>query len=574
VDGATDDLRLTARRGHRAAGEVALLLILCGVVFLPGLTALPWYGTEPLRVLVAREMYAAGDWPRPTIHGRPYLDKPPLFAWIVMSLARLLGHETIGAGVARAPSVAAAAGYVLVIWQAARRMIHPGCGLIAGLMALCNFSLIEYAVRAELDIGFMFFSALATLLLWPIARPVLDETTPRLEGPALFVWWSGVYAALVAASFWKAPHAFLFLLMTLLAIAATRRSWRWLFAPAHLVCGTAAVSIVAAWYVWLTRVTSAGTVEQKLAAELYHRLVPNSLEYVRDLVIGPVQMYVVTLPASFLAGMLAFGGIRRLVPEPHRPLLWFLACWLVPISVFLLFARADATRYLFPIFAPTTLLGTLVWLIVCRRSEQPSESALVRLAHALPTALAAGGAIATGLLAVLLLAGRLPATGESLSLTHGYAWSIVPALISAPLLAVWCIRVRDGSARLLLGLAGVLLSAKCAHQLWYAPSRAAEFDHARRIAALRSATHDGPLFVLARQPISEVVIGYPHPVRWPANVEEAFEYTAGAPAYFVVRSRDFAREVNVPPDRIVRQTNVETAKDSLVVLKIAPPTRP
>ena len=38
-----------------------------------------------------REMLQAGDWVVPTLHGEPYLDKPPLFYWMVMLAYTALG---------------------------------------------------------------------------------------------------------------------------------------------------------------------------------------------------------------------------------------------------------------------------------------------------------------------------------------------------------------------------------------------------------------------------------------------------------------------------------------------------
>ncbi|HZT81402.1 MAG TPA: hypothetical protein VFA26_14325, partial [Gemmataceae bacterium] len=40
---------------------------------------------------IPRQMLASGSWLVPVLHGRPYLDKPPLLYWLVMGCYRLLG---------------------------------------------------------------------------------------------------------------------------------------------------------------------------------------------------------------------------------------------------------------------------------------------------------------------------------------------------------------------------------------------------------------------------------------------------------------------------------------------------
>lgn len=48
---------------------------------------------EAFRATAAREMHARGDWVLPTLHGEPYLAKPPMIYWVQLALARLRGAE-------------------------------------------------------------------------------------------------------------------------------------------------------------------------------------------------------------------------------------------------------------------------------------------------------------------------------------------------------------------------------------------------------------------------------------------------------------------------------------------------
>lgn len=104
--------------------DVLVLAALCAVVFFLGLSThglTNWQ--EAQRALVAREMHDRGAWIVPTVHGRPYLAKPPLVYWAPMALARLTGTRPgewhLRATVAMAMSLGVVGVYLL-----GRRMLH------------------------------------------------------------------------------------------------------------------------------------------------------------------------------------------------------------------------------------------------------------------------------------------------------------------------------------------------------------------------------------------------------------------------------------------------------------------
>ncbi|ABG61005.1 ArnT family glycosyltransferase [Cytophaga hutchinsonii] len=60
-----------------------VFLLLIFIVFNINLGLMPVLADEPIRALVSLEMVLSGDYVFPTIAGEPYLNKPPLFNWIV-----------------------------------------------------------------------------------------------------------------------------------------------------------------------------------------------------------------------------------------------------------------------------------------------------------------------------------------------------------------------------------------------------------------------------------------------------------------------------------------------------------
>ncbi|MBX3364624.1 MAG: glycosyltransferase family 39 protein [Phycisphaeraceae bacterium] len=83
---------LGASQRSDVARHVCFLSSLSMLLFLIAPTAIGLMSTqESLRVLSARDMWDRGDWLTPTIHGQPYLDKPPLLNWLQLLAGAMLG---------------------------------------------------------------------------------------------------------------------------------------------------------------------------------------------------------------------------------------------------------------------------------------------------------------------------------------------------------------------------------------------------------------------------------------------------------------------------------------------------
>ena len=69
--------------------------------------------------MLARDILARGDWLLPRLNGAPYLNKPPLYAWLIALGSRPGGAVT--QATAAVPSLLAAVGVVLVTAWLGRR---------------------------------------------------------------------------------------------------------------------------------------------------------------------------------------------------------------------------------------------------------------------------------------------------------------------------------------------------------------------------------------------------------------------------------------------------------------------
>lgn len=333
-----------------------ILLPLSTVWFFWGTGAGPFVGTEALRAVVVKEMLTGGQWPLPTIHGRVYLRKPPLYAWTTVGLAKLLNR--FDEQVARWPSSALGVVYVLTMFLAARAWIDARAGGPAAVLAGGNWVIMDYGVRAELDMGVLAFTTLAVLGLgaaW--YRP----------GRRRWLALTGCYTAALIGSFWKAPHVLLTVWLALLGLLWVERrsrrdqARRWVWHPAHGLLVATNMAILVLWFVVLARAVGTGRTAKFVLLEFAARVIPHSIDHLIELLTGLPMFAWTAFPASILAAIWLVPRARANLNDAHRRTLDFALAWLIPNFVFLLFVPAKASRYWMTILAPTVLLATLAW---------------------------------------------------------------------------------------------------------------------------------------------------------------------------------------------------------------------
>lgn len=68
------------------------ILVLCIPAYLINLGLAGFIGDEAIRSWVALEMKFSGNYIATTMHGEPYINKPPLFNWMILGAAKLWGN--------------------------------------------------------------------------------------------------------------------------------------------------------------------------------------------------------------------------------------------------------------------------------------------------------------------------------------------------------------------------------------------------------------------------------------------------------------------------------------------------
>lgn len=125
------------------AGYIALLLLALSIpAYFINLGLFAFTGDESIRSLVALEMDLSGNFIASTMHGAPYINKPPLFNWMVWLSAKLWGSwDEIPA---RLVTLAMLASFGLLVYQSVRKEFGWQYAFIAAFSVITSGRLLFY----------------------------------------------------------------------------------------------------------------------------------------------------------------------------------------------------------------------------------------------------------------------------------------------------------------------------------------------------------------------------------------------------------------------------------------------
>jgi 4-amino-4-deoxy-L-arabinose transferase-like glycosyltransferase len=176
-----------------------ILFLASGALLYPCLSFFLFEPDEGRYAQIPREMLTRGDWIVPTLQGEPYLDKPPLFYWLVMGCYGLFGfHEWA----ARLVPAVAVQGCILLSYLFGRRLLGERPAFWGGLSLALMPGFVGMGRLLVLDGVLTFW---VTLSIFSAARAV--------DGTALGRgWWLLTAAACGLGVLTKGPVAVVLLL--------------------------------------------------------------------------------------------------------------------------------------------------------------------------------------------------------------------------------------------------------------------------------------------------------------------------------------------------------------------------
>lgn len=175
----------------------------------------PWPSDEPRFTLVAKHMVESGDWLFPHRGSELYSDKPPMLMWLEAASYLVVRSWRVAFLL---PSLLAALGSMLLIYDLGRRLWNRRVGMYAGMALLMCFQLIYQVKRAQIDPLVVFFITAAN---YGLLRHML-------LGPNWRMYWFGCFCAGLGV-ITKGVGVIALLMLIPYAVAAR---WRWSGIPA------------------------------------------------------------------------------------------------------------------------------------------------------------------------------------------------------------------------------------------------------------------------------------------------------------------------------------------------------
>lgn len=403
---------------------LAIVGLLGTLLFLNGLgNHALWDYHEPYVGGIIQEMARMGNWVVPTLNGKPYLEKPPLFYWMGLLSTGAAGSFTPWA--LRLPSALMALGTVIWIAWLGCRLASPRAGLWAGALAATQVLFLQMAHRAVVDMTFTATVSLGLgLALLALAEPErrlwvdlawaslgLSFLGKGVVGPVMILWASA-WAALLTRGTGGARRL-------------VRPGW-------GMALGLA---LALGWVVPLALKGGPGPLSEVFLHNSLGRffklpgMVPatGTLEEHRE----PLLFYLARTPGNVLPWLALWMG--ALLPGRGRPAREKRVPWMFLATLVLLSASSGKRMvYLLPVL-PLTFLQTGIWLDRVLR-EGPGRAA--RAALGLTTAF------------TLILSLGLPwfvVARVGMAWTHGLALTLVAALPAAVALVRSIRRNRAGA---------------------------------------------------------------------------------------------------------------------------------
>ena len=325
----------------RTRTDILLLSGFCGFLFFYGLGQFGLIGAdEPRYSQVAREMLERRDWITPTLGGRPWLEKPPLYYWQAMLVYSVLGVSDVGA---RVPSAFDATLLVIAIYVFFRKF-RRGVEVDAALTAASCAGIIGYARAASMDMALTATFAIGMLAWWAW----------RESGKRIYLLFFYIFMALAMLA--KGPVAPFLAVLVILAFAASTRRWHLaietLYGPGILIFLATALP----WYVAVQlrnpQFFHEFILEHNLArfsTNLYHH--PEPFWYYVPVTLIALVPWIVFVLIAAVESLRAWWCERKNVNNGHDPELGFrlfACCWLIVPVIFFSLSRSKLPGYILP----------------------------------------------------------------------------------------------------------------------------------------------------------------------------------------------------------------------------------
>ncbi len=291
--------------------------------------------------MLARDIFARGDWLYPQLNGITHLNKAPLYAWLVV-LASWPGHA-VTQGSAAFPSILAGLGVVALTYWLGLRLFDSAVALIAGLTVLTTHGVFTLGRVSMPDMTFClaFTGAMAAFVAFEI-----DGRQSRLVA----------FYLLTAAAFWtKGPAALIVLVVGVVHTLSTqgRPGLRRL----RLAPGCVLLALLTApWWLLGGVLGHGASSEDVVVYDWLLWYLPTSLPSWRTLFAPLNNTLAILFPWSVILLPALWVAARGQTGRSRFPLIW-----LAVVFVVIGLGQQQRMRYYLPLCPPAALVVAAWW---------------------------------------------------------------------------------------------------------------------------------------------------------------------------------------------------------------------
>jgi len=323
----------------RTRTDTLLLAGFCAFLFFYGLGQFGLLGAdEPRYAQVAREMLERHDWVTPTLDGRPWLEKPPLYYWQAMLAYKVAGVSDVAA---RIPSAIDATLLVIVVYLFFRKF-RRGVEIDAALITASCAGVIGFARAASTDMPLAAFFGIAMLAWWAW------RTTASNTLIAVF------YLCMALGTLAKGPLAPFLTALVIVVWAAATKEWRALIKTLWLPGILLFCAVTLPWYVAVQlrnpQFFREFILQHNLArfsTNLYHH--PEPFWYYVPVTALALVPWIVFIIAAMAESIRVWWAERKSAQDNELQFRIFACCWLIVPVIFFSLSRSKLPGYILPV---------------------------------------------------------------------------------------------------------------------------------------------------------------------------------------------------------------------------------
>lgn len=325
-----------------------LLVVLCCLLYLPGLTRLPVVDRDEARYAQAtRQMLESGDFVRIRFQDEPRHKKPIGIYWLqAASVSLFSAPEGKDIWPFRIPSVLCATLAVLLTFALGRRLFDARRALLgAALLAACVMLIFE-AHQAKTDAALLAATLAAQGSLALVYLRAKSEEPP-LVWPAISFWFAVGVGILI-----KAPVAPVLSGFTIAALVIADRNGRWLKRLRPLPGILLLAIVVCPWAFAIYKATGGSFFYDSVARDILPKLIS-----VHESHGSPPGYYLLLSTITFWPASACLGPTLHGAWKKRRsPGVRFCLAWIVPYWIFFELAPTKLPHYTLPVYPALALL--------------------------------------------------------------------------------------------------------------------------------------------------------------------------------------------------------------------------